>query len=167
MDLIRQTLHCVFFHPVKRCLVAAGYRSRHPNWCPKLTPDHCRHHMLSHMDQNWNHQHWSHVLFVDGFIFSPYNCNGRAQRPIIVQAESGLLIEYGPLTRYVILLVARAGNTGSVFPTNYFKGNCYLAIPAYITARGSRTRCDACRDRDFAHMARGPLKETSADGSRF
>ena len=34
-----------------------------------------------------------------------------------------------------------------VFPATDFKGTPYKAIPAYITARASRTRRDACRDR--------------------
>ena len=43
---------------------------------------------------------------------------------------------------------ACARNAGNVFPhTADFKGNRYLAIPACITARASRTCRDACRDR--------------------
>ena len=42
---------------------------------------------------------------------------------------------------------ACAGNAGNVFPATDFNGNRYLAIPACITARASRTCRDACRDR--------------------
>ena len=42
---------------------------------------------------------------------------------------------------------ACARNAGNVFPATKFKGNCWLAIPARITARASRTCRDACRDR--------------------
>ena len=49
--------------------VAPGYCSRHPARCPRLTLDHCcRCHMLHHRHQNWNHQHWFHVLFADESI---------------------------------------------------------------------------------------------------
>ena len=39
----------------------------------------------------------------------------------------------------------RAGNAGNDFPAD-FKGNSWLAIPACITARASRTCRDECRD---------------------
>ena len=42
---------------------------------------------------------------------------------------------------------ACAGNTGNVFPGTDFKGNHQLATQTCITARASRTCCDACRDR--------------------
>ena len=55
---------------------------------------------------------------------------------------------HGPLTRYVKLRIAHApGMPGTFSPTADFKGNRYLAIPACITARASRTCRDACRDR--------------------
>ena len=68
-----------------------------------------------------------------------------------------------------------AGNVGNVFPATDVKGNSYLAIPACITARASRTCRDSCRDRlsrsgeenipgipgacatrNFTYLARGP-----------
>ena len=45
-----------------------------------------------------------------------------------------------------ITVCACAGNAGNDFPATDFKGNRYLAIPACITARASRTYCDAFRD---------------------
>ena len=42
---------------------------------------------------------------------------------------------------------ACTGNAGNVFTATDFKGNRWLAIPACITARASRTCPDACRDR--------------------
>ena len=42
---------------------------------------------------------------------------------------------------------ACAGNAGNVLPAADFKAHHYLAIPACITARASRTCRDACRDR--------------------
>ena len=54
---------------------------------------------------------------------------------------------HGPLTRYVKLLVAHApGMPGTFPPATDFKGNRWLATPACITARASRTCRDACRD---------------------
>ena len=52
-------------------LVAARYRSRDSDWCPRLNPDHrrCRH-MLAHKHQNWSHRYFSHVLFADESIAS-------------------------------------------------------------------------------------------------
>ena len=56
-----------------------------------------------------------------------------------------------PLTRYVKSCVAHAqGMPGIFFPAAVFKGNCYLAIPACITARAWRTCRDACRYRIHA-----------------
>ena len=42
---------------------------------------------------------------------------------------------------------ACAGNAGNLFPATIFKRIRFLAIPACITARASRTCRDACRDR--------------------
>ena len=48
VDLIRRTGRPVFARTVRGHLVAAGYRSRRPDWCPRRTPDHpCHHRMLS------------------------------------------------------------------------------------------------------------------------
>ena len=62
-------------------LVTAGYRPRHSDRCPRLTPDYrpatsCWH-TVRH--RNWNHQHSSHVLFADGCIVSFYSCNEDAR----------------------------------------------------------------------------------------
>ena len=73
---------------------------------------------------------------------------------------------------------AWAGNAGNVFPATDFKWNGYLAIPACIRARASRTCRDACRESltwsgggnvsgipgacatcNFAQPVRGPLKK--------
>ena len=55
---------------------------------------------------------------------------------------------HGPLTRYAKLQVAHApGMPGTFTPAADFEGNCFLAIPACITARALRTCRDACRDR--------------------
>ena len=56
---------CFFFLHGPRTL--AGHHSRYPNWCPTLIIDHrrCRHHVLAHRHQNWNHPHWSHMLFAN------------------------------------------------------------------------------------------------------
>ena len=53
-------------------LVMAGYRSRHPNKFPRLFPG-LRHLRRSsvHCHKNWNHQHWSPVIFDDEFRVSP------------------------------------------------------------------------------------------------
>ena len=55
---------------------------------------------------------------------------------------------HGPLAKYVKLRVAHApGMPRTFFPAADFTGNRYLAIPACIMARASRTCRDACRDR--------------------
>ena len=54
----------------------------------------------------------------------------------------------GPLIRYVKLWVAHApGMSGTFSPAADFQGNCWIAIPACITASASCTCRDACRDR--------------------
>ena len=59
-----------------------------------------------------------------------------------------MVIPHGPLARYVKLWVAHApGMPGTFFPPLTSKGNHYIAIPACITSRASRTCRDACRDR--------------------
>ena len=45
---------------------------------------------------------------------------------------------------------ACAGNAGNVFHVTDFKGDRWLAIPACITVRASRTCRDVCRDRQSA-----------------
>ena len=72
VELIRWTGHRVSARTVQRRLVGAGYHSRCPARCPRLTHDHC------HRHRNWNHQHWSHVIFVDELRFSLYHCDSRA-----------------------------------------------------------------------------------------
>ena len=60
-------------------------------------------------------------------------------------------LTHGPLTRYVKLQVAHAPGMPETFsPAADFKGNRYLATPACITTRASRTCRDACRDRLLA-----------------
>ena len=46
VELIRRRGHIVFVCIVQGRLVAAGYCSRHPDRCPKLTPDHRRRHRM-------------------------------------------------------------------------------------------------------------------------
>ena len=67
VKLFRQIERRVFISTVHvGRLVAAGYRSRYPEQCCRLAPDHCRHRrMLADRPQNWNHQHWSDVIFSD------------------------------------------------------------------------------------------------------
>ena len=80
VELIRRTGRRVFAHMVQRRLVVAGYRSKRPARCPKLTHDlrrRCREWARSH--RNWKHQQWSHVIFADESRFSLYHCDGRAR----------------------------------------------------------------------------------------
>ena len=66
VELIRRTSRRVSACTVQRCLVAAGYHSRRPARCPKLTHDHRRRrHCRIRRHRNWNHQHWSHVISAD------------------------------------------------------------------------------------------------------
>ena len=59
-----------------------------------------------------------------------------------------IIVNNGPLTRYVTLRVAHApGMPGTFSLVDDSKGNRYLAIPACIAARAARTCRDACRDR--------------------
>ena len=79
VELIRQSGPHIFVCMVQGHLVATGYRSRDPNRCPRLTPGHSHRRMLAPKHQNWNHQHWSRVLFAEESIVSVYNCNGHVQ----------------------------------------------------------------------------------------
>ena len=43
----------------------SGFHLRHPSWWSRLSLDHRRCcSMLAHRHQNWNKQHWPHVLFA-------------------------------------------------------------------------------------------------------
>ena len=65
MELFKRTRRLAFVCMVQGRLVAAGYCSRHPDRHPRLMHDHRRRRrMLTHKHQNWNHQHWPHVLFL-------------------------------------------------------------------------------------------------------
>ena len=45
-----------------------------PEEYPRLTDDHHRRHRVwARRHRNWNHQHWSHVIFADESRFSPSN----------------------------------------------------------------------------------------------
>ena len=80
VGLIRPTGRCVSIRTVQRCLVAGGFRSRRPARYPSLTHDHHRRCRLgARRHWNWNHQHWSHVIFADESRFSLYHCDGRAR----------------------------------------------------------------------------------------
>ena len=50
----------VFVRTALGLLVATGYRSKHLDQCPRLTPDHC-----PDRPQSRSHQHWSHAIFDD------------------------------------------------------------------------------------------------------
>ena len=78
-ELIRRTARRVSARTVQR-LVAAEYRSRRPARWPRPTHDHRRRHRVwARRHRNWNHQHWSHVIFADESRFSLYHCGGRAR----------------------------------------------------------------------------------------
>ena len=80
VELIRRTGPRVSVRTVQRCLIAAGYHSRRPARCPRLTYDHRqRRRVWARWHRNWNHQHWSHVIFADESRFSLYHCDGRAR----------------------------------------------------------------------------------------
>ena len=79
VGLIRRTGHGVLVL-VQGCLVAVGYRWRHPDRWIRLTPDHrCRRRMLAIWSQNWNHQNWSHAIFDDESMVSPYHSDHRVR----------------------------------------------------------------------------------------
>ena len=74
MELIRRIRRHIFVSMVQRGLAVAEYRSRYPDRWPRLTPDHrYLRRILVHRHQNWNHQHWSHVVFADESRVSPYH----------------------------------------------------------------------------------------------
>ena len=80
IELISRIGRRVVVRIFQRCLVAAGYCSGHPHWCPRLTPDHRhRRRMLAHRHQNWNLWRWSHVILFGVSSVSFYNCNGLAR----------------------------------------------------------------------------------------
>ena len=79
VGLIRRTGHGVLAL-VQGCLVAVGYRWSHPDRWIRLTPDHrCRRRMLANWSQNWNHQNWSHAIFNDESMVSPYHSDHRVR----------------------------------------------------------------------------------------
>ena len=74
VELIRRIKRRVFICVVQRRLIVAGYHWRHPDRCPRLTPDYrYLQRMLVHHYQNWNHQYWSHVIYVDEAMVSLYH----------------------------------------------------------------------------------------------
>ena len=80
VKLIRRTGCYVSAHMVQRRLTAAGYRSRRPVRCPRLTLDHRpRPRIWAWRLWNWKHQHWSHVIFANESRFSLYHWDGRAR----------------------------------------------------------------------------------------
>ena len=88
----------------------------------------------------WN---TNEILSGRGLLFS-----GKKSQPWAIICRYLFTTYHGPLARYVKLWVAHApGMPGTFFPPLTSKGNHYIAIPACITARASRTCRDACRDR--------------------
>ena len=95
---------CLYPHSPK--IFSIRSRLRHPDWWPRLTTYHrCRRRcMLAHRHQNWNHQHWSHVLFADECLVSLYNSHGHVRvfhhvvhgirEHRVVEADLGLIMEY-------------------------------------------------------------------------
>ena len=65
---------------------------------------------------------------------------------LIYRADIIMTMLWGSCQMCKIAGFACAGNAGNVFPATDFRGNRWLAIPACITARASRTCRDACRD---------------------
>ena len=56
VELIRRAGRPVFVRTALGHLAAAGYRPRHPDLCPKQTPDYrCHRRMLADRPPNWNH----------------------------------------------------------------------------------------------------------------
>ena len=80
MELIRLIGCPVTLRMAQGGLVAAECRPRHPDWWPRLTPNHrhCRY-MLARRLHTCNCQDSSHVLFADESIVCLYNCNGHAR----------------------------------------------------------------------------------------
>ena len=57
-----------------------GCRSRRPARCPRLTHDHRRRRRTwARRHRNWNHQHWSDVIFAYESRFSLYHRDGRVR----------------------------------------------------------------------------------------
>ena len=71
MDLIKRTGRHAFVLAVQISLniVAVGYHLRNPDRYLRLTPDH-----------RWNHQHWSHPIFVNESRVSLYRSDCRAHK---------------------------------------------------------------------------------------
>ena len=79
VQLIRRTGRPIVVRMVKGRLVAAGYHSKHPDRCPRLTHHHrCRRRMLADIPQNWNHRYWSHSISDDESRVSIYHFDHRA-----------------------------------------------------------------------------------------
>ena len=59
---------------VPKTLIVVGYRSRHPDKCPRLTPVQRQpQRILIPRYQDWNHQHWSHVIFAEEYKVRLYH----------------------------------------------------------------------------------------------
>ena len=77
VELLRRIGRRVVVRMVQRCQVAVGYLSRHSDrysdWILTIVAAAACWHTGT---RNWNHQHWSHMLFTDESIVNHYNCDG-------------------------------------------------------------------------------------------
>ena len=63
-------------------LLAAGYMSRRPNGCPRLTLDHRRlRRAWGRMHRKWDLRHWRQCVFTDESRFTLFQSDGRARVP--------------------------------------------------------------------------------------
>ena len=74
VEMIRQFLRRLSVQSMVNRLLAAGYRSRRPTRCPRLTSDHRRCHRLwGRKQRRWDLRHWRHGVFNDESRFTQFH----------------------------------------------------------------------------------------------
>lgn len=77
-EFLRRTGRHISVRTVRRRLLVAGYKSRRPARCPRLTDEHRqRRRRWARRHRQWDIRHWSHCLFTDESRFTLFHTDGR------------------------------------------------------------------------------------------
>jgi len=80
MQMIRLFRRRMSVRTIRRRLLAAGYWSRRPARCPRLTLEHRRRRReWGRRHRVWYHRQWRHCIFSDESRFSLYHSDGRVR----------------------------------------------------------------------------------------
>jgi transposase len=80
MQMIRRFRRRMSVRTIRRRLLAAGYWSRRPARCPRLTLEHRRRRReWGRRHRVWDHRQWRHCIFSDESRFSLYHSDGRVR----------------------------------------------------------------------------------------